>query len=484
MSEITSQPSMPPFRQGEVGALGLRVISGRILEEPRRNLQFPESIKTFQIMMRDPSVAASINVIKMFVQTVDWQFKAPKGKENDPLIKQRVEFFNSLMGDMEESWEDFISSILSMCIYGFSINEKVYKVRNGRKGKYKSRYNDGLIGWAKLPTRSQTTVDKWYFDEDCRNIIGFKQNLKSVNYLADADVTKLERTIPRSKFMLFKYDDSCGNPEGRSPLINAYVPWRYKVQLEEFEAMGVSRDLVGMPKIGLPPDYLAEDADEDKKMFLEYCKTIINDQIANNRAGLIVPRFIDPETKEDIFEFSLVSRQGAKAYDTAEIIERYSKQIMMAFMSDILSMGQSKYGSHSLADNKTSILAMSCATILRHIRSVINRDLVAQTYALNMWDDEDHVEIDFSDIETPDLEVVSKFIQQTVAVGAIEVDKPMSNYLRSLLGLEPADESQKISEDLSPQTQSKAGEGYKTAGEGTAKSPSAINTSTANKANK
>lgn len=487
MSEIeTDLNPIPPFRMGEVGALGLNTRSGRIMQEPRRNLRFPESMNTYQLMMRDPSIAASLNIIRMFVRRVDWRFVTPKGKEDDPLMKQRVEFFNSLMDDMDVSWGEFISSVMSMCIYGFSVHEKVYKKRTGKSGKYNSKYNDNLIGWAKLPIRSQPTLDKWYFDDDVRELTGVRQNLYRINrdmrYLGGKDGY---RRLPRSKFLLFKYDDDNGSPEGRSPLLNAYVPWKYKVQIEEFEAVGVSRDLVGMPKIGLPPDYLDENAEPEKKQFVEYCKLLINDMIANDRAGIIFPRYIDPETKTDMFEFGLVSRQGAKAYDTAEIIERYSKQIMQAFMADVIAMGNSKYGSFSLADSKTSLLAMSVEVLLKQIQSVINRDLVPQTYALNQWDDAEMVEISFSDIETPDLEVIAKFFQQVVAVGAMEVDKASSDYLRRLLGLPPADESKPVSEKLSPNTDSKSGEGMKTAGEGTAKKPGASgDPSSSNRSNK
>lgn len=486
MGEITADfEPLPPFRMGEVGSLGLNVVNGRILQEPRRNLRFPESMRTFQLMMRDPSIASSLNLIRMFVRRVDWQFKAPKGKEDDAQMKERIDFFNSLMGDLDVSWQEFISSVMSMCIYGFSVHEKVYKVRTGKKGKYRSQYDDGLIGWAKLPIRSQPTLDMWYFDDDTTTVTGVRQNLYRLNRNQPA-LSKDNglRRLPRSKFLLFKYDDDNGSPEGRSPLLNAYVPWKYKVQIEEFEAVGVSRDLVGMPKIGLPPDYLDVNADPEKKEFVEYCKKLINDMIANDRAGIIFPRFIDPETKMDVFEFGLMSRQGAKAYDTAEIISRYSKQIMQAFMADVISMGDSKYGSFSLADSKTSLLAMSVEVLLKQIQTVINRDLVPQTYALNQWDDAEMVEIDFTDIETPDLEIIAKFIQQVVAVGAMEVDKASSDYLRGLIGLPPADESKPVSEDLSPNSQSKSGEGMKTGGDGTAKTPSAKNATSANKANK
>lgn len=483
----TEEGNLPQFRMGEVGSLGLKVRGGRIYEEPRTALRFPESMRTYQMMMRDPSVAASINIIKMFVRKVNWRFVAPKGRENDQHYIERVKFFESLKDDMEQDWSDFINSVMSMCTYGFSVNEKVYKKRNGNKGKYPSKFDDGLIGWAKLPIRNQTTLDKWYFDKDYRKVIGVRQNLRNISHIVgsrNSEDISLTRKLPRSKFLLFKYDDEVGNPEGKSPLINAYVPWRYKVQIEEFEAVGVSRDLVGMPMIGLPPEYLSDDADQEKKDFVKYCKTMINDLIANDRAGILFPRYIDPDSKQDLFNFSLVSRQGAKAYDTGEIIDRYSKQIMMAFMSDVLAMGQSKYGSFSLADSKTSLLAMSVGILLKQIQSVINRDLVKQTYDLNMWDDQEHVQIIFDDIETPDLEAIGKFVQQCVAVGAMEVDKPMSDKLREHLNLLPADDNKPVSEKLLPNTDSKSGEGMKTAGEGTAKKPSTTNPSTANKANK
>lgn len=487
MSDISSDfTPLPPFRMGEVGTLGLATASGRIIQEPRRNLRFPDSMNTFQLMQRDPAIASSLNIIKMFARRVKWSFKAPAGMEDNAQMKERIEFFNGMMDDMDVSWNEFITTVMSMCIYGFSVHEKVYKKRTGKTGKYPSKYNDGLIGWAKLPIRAQPTLDKWYFDDDFSQVTGVRQNLYRLNRDLNLVTANNDgyRRLPRSKFMLFKYDENSGSPEGRSPLLNAYVAWKYKVQIEEYEAVGVSRDLVGMPKIGLPPDYLDENAEPEKKAFVEYCKRLINDMIANDRAGIIFPRFIDPETKADMFEFGLVSRQGAKAYDTEAIIERYSKQIMQAFMADVVAMGNSKYGSFSLADSKTSILAMSVEVLLKQMQDVINRDLVPQTYTLNQWDDEHQVQITFEDIETPDLEVVAKFVQQVVAVGAMEVDKASSDYLRKLIGLPPGDENNPVSEKLSPNAESKSGEGYTTAGEGTAKTPGKQNASSANKANK
>lgn len=464
----------------ENGALGLRISRDNIVEEARCDLRFPKSMQTFKVMSRDPSIAASVALIETLVRRVNWHFVAPEGYEDKDYL-ERVQFFNSCMRDMAEDFDDVINAALSFMIYGYSLHEKVFKVRSGKKGKYPSKYNDGLIGWAKLPSRSQDTIDKWYFDDMGRDLLGARQNMSLVEHNMRYPLDKKEINLPRNKFMLFKYDSKRGNPEGRSPLLNAYVSWKYKTLIEEFEAMGVSRDMVGMPVISLPPDYFGEDADEDKQKFREYCEKIINDLNANNRAGVIFPRFIDPETKEDLFKFELAGVQGGKNYDTDKIIKRYEGQILTAFLADVLKLGQNGSGSFALADSKTNTLAMAVEGILKQIKTVINRDLVPQTYTLNQWDDLETVEISYGDIEELGLEEISSFVQRNVSVGAMECDKELSNYLRARLRVPPADEDKPVSESLLPKTQSKSGEGMKTAGEGTSNDFGGVDKSVNNK---
>ena len=54
-------------------------------------------------------------------------------------------------------------------------------------------------------------------------------------------------TLPIEKCLLFRTTTVKGNPEGRSMLRNAYRPWYMKKRIEEFEAIGVERDLAGLP---------------------------------------------------------------------------------------------------------------------------------------------------------------------------------------------------------------------------------------------
>ena len=100
------------------------------------------------------------------------------------------------MDDMQSTWVDTVSEILSFLTYGWSLHEIVYKRRMGntRDTRTRSKYSDGLIGWAKLPIRSQETLYQWEYDE-ADNLVGMTQ-------MPPPDFGLL--TIPMSKALLFR----------------------------------------------------------------------------------------------------------------------------------------------------------------------------------------------------------------------------------------------------------------------------------------
>lgn len=122
----------------------------------------------------------------------------------------------------------------------------MYKRRMGntRDTRTRSKYSDGLIGWAKLPIRSQETLYQWEYDE-ADNLVGMTQ-------MPPPDFGLL--TIPMSKALLFRTKVRKDNPEGRSILRNAYRSWHFKRRIQEIEGIGIERDLAGLPVIYTPED--------------------------------------------------------------------------------------------------------------------------------------------------------------------------------------------------------------------------------------
>lgn len=499
MTEVKKASPSGLSMRNELGTVALKQNAGVIYEESLDALRWPESVHTFKKMSMDASIASANNVIKSMIRNVEWDVVVPQDEDLTQDQKDQAKFIKECMNDMEIPWADFINETLSMLIYGYSIHEKVFKVRNGRTtrvGKYSSKFTDQKLGWAKLPVRSQSSIYKWNFDSNGRNLLSVTQNLaltggNSVTHSSQAglrDTSKKLETqieIPRHKMLLFRHDSQRENPEGNSPLKSCYMSWRYKSNIEEIEAIGISRDLAGLPVIEIPPEYMAENASDDKKALYETFKSIVTSIHMNEQAGLVFPRFIDPETKQNIFDFRLVSVDGGKQFDTDSVIKRYDNQILMTYLADVLKMGQDASGSFALSDNKTNLLAVGIEAILREIISVLNNDLIPQTLQLNGWNIDGVIpEITYNDLEERDLDVLSKAVQRFVSVGAIEVDKELSNALRETLGINAINESSEaLDEDFIPSSDSKAGEGMKTAGEGTATSVSGNDTSTSNSDN-
>lgn len=232
-------------RLGEMTTTGLRVSDGRIYEEVDDNFRWPQLIHTCKMMSRDETIYAANNAIKALIRRVKWRVDTPDAHgEKDEDMLDREKFIWECMHDMEHSWSDFINEALSMMTYGFSVHEKVYKLRDGyeNRRKHKSRFSDQKIGWAKLPVRSQDTIYKWRYDSNVRDIQYVQQDLSyALGSTGQPREIDTQVDIPYSKVLHFKFDSQRGNPEGNTPLKACYVAWKYKCTIAEFEAIGVSR---------------------------------------------------------------------------------------------------------------------------------------------------------------------------------------------------------------------------------------------------
>lgn len=470
---------MPRFRMGEIGSTGLRVQSGIPETELIRELSFPESMRTFKKMSYDSTISSALTLIDLFLAKTPWNVRAPQGAS-----EERAKFIEECMHDMQHSFADFVSEAGSMVTYGFAIHEKVFRYRTRSAG---SKFDDGLIGWSKLPLRSQDTITKFIYTDDGRDLMGVKQNLSMLGAMGAVVRPKgnSEVIIPRSKMLLFRVGKNKENPVGQSPLRNVYYSWKYRTAIEEQEAIGIQRDLSGYPVIKIPPQLMAEDADDNQKAIYQMYQNIIRNMHMNEQAGLILPQAFDPDTKQPLFDFELMGVEGGKSYDTSEIIRRYDNKILTALFADLLIMGQSSTGSFALGSIKNNLLNLAIEARLQEIANVINRDLIPQTFALNGWTDSVYPEVYFDDFTEEDLDIFSRAVQRMASVGMIERDRDMLNKVRVSMGVDPYPDDEPVhKDDLTGQKEeSKAGEGFKTAGEGTSKQPSGEDESAANNSN-
>jgi hypothetical protein len=471
------------IKMGEQGWTGLREFSGIILEEMRKDLQWPRCNRTYQEMAEDATINSALSLFAMMISRVEWNVVPPKDATEDDLKKAK--FIEQCMGDMDHSWFSFIKEVTSMFTYGYCVNEKVFRRRKKKNG---SKYDDGLVGIKKMPIRSQTTIYRWLFEETGREMTGVVQDtsfLVDGYKLANSKEYGGQIDIPREKFLLFRTDVSRDNPQGKSPLSKVYKSWRYRKQIEESEAVGITRGLGGIPSFEVPVAYLAADATQDQKDTVTAFQNIGRNLQNNEQACIIMPKFFDDQNNS-LFNFELIGPPNASQYDTNAAIVRWDSKILQALFADILQMGNSGSGSFSLATSKSSIVHMAVENYLKEVQDPLNADLIPQLFALNGWELDRLPTIEFQQVEADDLDVLSKYLQRVASVGLIEVSPDNINQIAEWAGLPTRAKSDEDVESLKERltmSTTGAGEGMQTAGSGTATKPGGSDKSVSNSEN-
>ena len=418
---------------GETGVTGLRRAGGYVQEEFLPQLAGYRAIQVFREMRdNDPVVGAILYAIDKLVRQVPWRVQPASTKLED---QKMAKFLESCLDDMSTSWEDTISEILSMLAFGWSFHEIVYKRREGdsRNSAKRSKYDDGYIGWRKLPIRAQETRQEWDFDET-GGIRGLYQSAPPYYTLTH---------IPIEKGLLFRTTTSKNNPEGRSVLRNAYRPWYFKKRIEEIEAIGIERDLAGFPVMYVDPDIMREDAPGWKQTIFEDYKDAVVNIRRDQQEGLILPSIYD-ETGNQLYKIELLSAGGNRQFDTNQVITRYDQRIATTVLADFILLGQANHGSYALSSDKTNLFAVSIRTWLEIIRNVMNQHAVPRLFRVNGFSVEKLPEFAYGDIETPPLTEIGTFIQQLAGAGApLFPDDLLENHLRKMAHLPERRESAK-----------------------------------------
>ena len=402
---------MNTFR--EYGKTGLfRFDTGWIYEEFLRELQGRKGIEVYKEMSEnDDIIGAILFATEMLMRQSKWSIQEAGTEQAD---LDAAEFVRTCMDDMEETWSDFISEVLSFLTYGWSYHEIVYKRRMGRSKnpETNSKYTDGLIGWRKLPIRSQDTLWEWKYDEK-DNLIGLVQC---------APPLYEQVFIPIEKALHFKTKSRKGNPEGRSVLRNCYRNWYFKRRIQEIEGIGIERDLAGLPVLEAPEG--VDIWSDECKAELAKAEAIVRSVRRDEREGIVLGNG---------WKFSLTSTGGRRQFDTNQIIERYDTRMAMTVLADFVLLGHQAVGSFALSSDKTELFGVALGAFLDLICEVFNNQAIPRLIDINgehFAGITDYPILTHGDIETQDLGQLGEFVSKMVGIGAITPDESMEDYLR------------------------------------------------------
>lgn len=416
----------------ELGSSGLRRTSGFVIDDFVTNLQGQKGAKVWREMSdNDPIIGAMMFAIERLILEIGWDvepYTDSVDTEVTPEAEANAQFVEECMADMSESWSTTLQQILSFLIYGFAPCEIVYKRRNGmdqKDGSRRSRHNDGKIGWRKVALRAQETVWSWQFDET--------GSIEGVNQL-DPYVHKGVVFIPIEKLLLFRTVSARSNPEGRSILRNAYRPWKFKRTIEEIEAVGIERDLAGLPVAYVPPTMLSSTATPQEVAARNAIQAMIRGIKRNENEGILFPLAYDAQGRET-YKLELLSSGGSRQFNTDAIVARYDQRISMVVLADFILLGHENVGSFALGTSKIDLFTTAIQQICNSIAEVFNDHALPRLFKLNGMDTSKLPQIKPQQIAHVDLPMLGDFISKMVQAGAITVDSGLDEYLRELTNL-------------------------------------------------
>lgn len=394
-----------------------------------------EHDRTIRQMLNDPVVGAVLYAMEMWLRRVRWTVKA-KDDSNATAVEYKA-FVESCLDDMDGMWPgDTIADLITYLAWGYSLAEIVYKQRIGpyeTDPTKRSRFTDGLIGWRRWILLPQTTREGWDFTNG--EATAFIQRQQ----------TGPNTHIPLDKCIHLKYQSGNGSPEGRTPLRHAYDAWYFKRNIQRIEAIGIERDLAGLPVMSIP----ASDIEEQSAVYVA-AQGLVTGIRNDTMAGAVISSDVDPETKVPMQKLELLSSGGTRQFDTDVIIRRYSNDVVNGFLAGVLRAGQDGIGTQALSTTTKDLFVTSLSAHLDIQQTAINEQAVIPLMMVNGFDLDFAPTVEHGDIESADIARVGAYLQQLAQSGLL-VDTPALRAFVHELAELPVPEEDQLQQEMDAQ---------------------------------
>jgi hypothetical protein len=302
----------------------------------------------------DAIVGAILSAMDLMIRAVPVRIE-----EGSEQAREIVEY--SLHNMPEQTFEMFLSDVLSFLPYGFSLFEIV--------ARPPSAHPEGWVTLKKLAPRAQWTIDRFETNPN-GDLLGVWQT-----------ATTRSSYIPYTKLLHFRTASRQNDPAGLSVLRSAYESWFYARRIREIEAVAIERELNGLPLVRIPSEYLAEDASDAQRAFVTKISAIARDVKRNEMGYIVIPSDVYEDadgklTDTRLVDFELIASQGKRDIDTHQVVLRYQMDMARSALADFVMLGVNDRGSFALSKSKADLFLQALTGYVSAIASILNRNLV------------------------------------------------------------------------------------------------------------
>lgn len=405
----------------ESGYPGLRMYDGYVSEEFLPNLRGRRGIQVYETMRKNDSVVGSMLLAaEQLIHNARLSVEPNIARPDDEQSQLAAHIVRTSLHDMKNTWPDVLSEILTMLAFGWSYCAVWAKKRDGyKRDPFKSSlYTDGKYGWSNISVRGHDSLESWRTDDNGR-VIGMVQS---------GPPTWKNVFIPLSNAGHFRTNTYKDNPEGQSVLRNAWRAWHIKTELEEVEAIGLTRELTGQAVLIVPEGVdIWNTNDANAATALARAQDIVSLSKGDKYAGHVLPYG---------WELKVITTPGQRAHNSDTVISRWDQRIAVTMLADMLLIGHERVGSFALVHQKSRLFSSALESYAARIAGVFNKDLIPRLMLLNGIPQDYWPTIKFGQVDTPDMKELAELI--TAWSGSdIKIDESIGLAIREHAQLPP-----------------------------------------------
>lgn len=396
-----TQPSIPlkrAFPTQAIGDSGTRMMKGIITQDYNPQLQGILGLKVYDEMrFGDATVKAAIQATTLPIRRAEWFIKPVSDSAQDIEIAEMCS--HALFDWLEDmTWDDVVRQALISVPCGVMLFEKIYTTKEHNGKTY--------VVPKKLAPRLPQSIQQWELPDGTFGIQQIRQ---------DGQVA----LIPGSKLLVFVNEREGDNWFGTPYLRACYKHWYFKENFYKIDAIAFERQGMGVPMITMPEGYT--EADETK------AKDAMRNLRVNSEAYLVLP----PEYKAEFMNMGANSTR-----DPNTSIQHHDKEILLAFLTQFLNLGQGKAnsGSRSLSQDHSDLFLKGLEAIADNFISVVNKDLIHEMVDMNFDNVEVYPAVDYAGIIKQDVLAIGTALAALVTAGAFHPTEDDEQYIRAAMG--------------------------------------------------
>jgi hypothetical protein len=319
-------------------------VENTVLQLGKRDLSVNQAFYTYRDMKLDGIISGSMSFIKAVLSKGD--FKIAYHPASNAQEKKLIDALNLSLDTMEDyDKKRLVSNWLQMLDYGCSLNEVVCE-RVGGQFVFKT-----------ISPIHLTSVEK--FEMDGGKLKRLKLSPAENDGLL-VNVGTEQKNINGDKVLFFRVEPDSDFPLGKSLLYGAYTAWKAKKILQEYEAIGVAKNLSGVLDIKVPSEYITKFYSEPNSEEAIYVSNLLTqaELLHAGKGSYILSASDTNPNGVRLFEITTVGGNGGNAqnYNVGQAIARYNQEIQLSLQTMVLSMGAEGGGSFALSSQAAALV--------------------------------------------------------------------------------------------------------------------------------